>query len=84
MNMRKECDLKKLRVKRHSLLPELQDEKSKPAKVRITISLEQDIVEYFKVKFILRAWALSGYLDTFVGPQNLARSKYLCGEKCVL
>ena len=46
--MREEYDLKKLKVKRRGLLPELQDEKSKPAKVRITISLDQDIVDYFK------------------------------------
>ena len=46
--MREEYDLKKLKVKRRGLLPELQDEKGKPVKVRITISLDQDIVEYFK------------------------------------
>ena len=46
--MREEYDLKKLKAKRRGLLPELQDENSKPAKVRITISLDQDIVEYFK------------------------------------
>ena len=48
MIMREEYDLKELKVKRRGLLTELQDEKSKPAKVRITISLDQDIVEYFK------------------------------------
>ena len=46
--MREEYDLKKLKVKRHGLLPELQDEKGKSVKVRITISLDQDIVDYFK------------------------------------
>ena len=46
--IREEYDLKKLKVKRRGLLPELQGEKGKPAKVRITISLDLDIVEYFK------------------------------------
>lgn len=46
--MREEYDLKKLKVKRRGLLPELKDEKGKQAKVRITISLDQDIVTYFK------------------------------------
>ena len=46
--MREEYDLKKLKVKRRGLLPELKDEKGKQAKVRITISLDQDIVNYFK------------------------------------
>ena len=48
MIMRKEYDLKKLNVKRRGLLPELQDETGKLAKVGITISLDHDIVEYFK------------------------------------
>ena len=38
--MREEYDLKKLKVKRRGLLPELKDKKKKPAKVRITISQE--------------------------------------------
>ena len=46
--MREEYDLKKLKVKRRGLLPGLQDDIGKPTKVRITISLDQDIVEYFK------------------------------------
>ena len=46
--MREEYDLKKLKVKRRGLLPELRDETGKPVKVRITISLDHDIVEYFK------------------------------------
>ena len=46
--MREEYDLKKLKVKRRGPLPELKDEKGKQAKVRITISLDQDIVTYFK------------------------------------
>lgn len=46
--MREEYDLKKLEVTRRGLLPELMDKKGKQAKVRITISLDQDIVNYFK------------------------------------
>ena len=46
--MREEYNLKKLKVKRRGLLPELKDEKGKQAKIKITISLDQDIVEYFK------------------------------------
>ncbi len=40
--MREEYDLKKLKVKRRGLLPELKDEKGKPAKVKMTISLDRD------------------------------------------
>ena len=46
--MREEYDLKKQKVKRRGLLTELKDEKGKPAKVRITIYLAQDIVGYIK------------------------------------
>lgn len=46
--MRKEYDLNKLKVKRRGVLPELQGEDAKQAKVRITISLDQDVVDYFK------------------------------------
>ena len=38
--MREEYDLKKLKVKRRGLLPQLKGEKGNPAKVRITISQE--------------------------------------------
>ena len=48
MIMREEYDLKKLKAKRRGLLPELKDERDNLAKVRITIFLDQDIVEYFK------------------------------------
>ncbi len=44
--MRKEYDLKTLKVKRRGLLPELN--KEIPAKVRVTLSLDADIVEHFK------------------------------------
>lgn len=46
--MRKEYDLKSMKVKRRGVLPGLQGEDAKQAKVRITISLDQDIVDYFK------------------------------------
>ena len=38
--MREEYDLKKLKVKRRGLLPELKDEKGEQTKVRITISYQ--------------------------------------------
>jgi uncharacterized protein (DUF4415 family) len=44
--MRKEYDLDKLKVKRHGLLPGLS--KETPAKVRVTLLLDADVVEYFK------------------------------------
>ena len=46
--MRKEYDLKKLKVKRRGVLPELQGDNSKQTKIRITIALDNDIVDYFK------------------------------------
>ena len=46
--MRKEYDLSKMKVKRRGVLPELQGEDVKQAKVRITISLDQDVVDYFR------------------------------------
>ncbi len=46
--MREEYDLNKLKVKRRGVLPGLQGEDVKQAKVRITILLDQDVVDYFK------------------------------------
>jgi uncharacterized protein (DUF4415 family) len=46
--MRDNYDLTKMKVKRHGVLPELQGEDAKLAKVRITISLDQDVVDFFK------------------------------------
>jgi uncharacterized protein (DUF4415 family) len=43
--MRKEYDFKQLKVKRRGILPEL---KASTAKIRITISLDKDIIDYFK------------------------------------
>ena len=47
--MRKEYDLKKLKAKRRGMLPGLT-EGPPPAKVRITIALDDDVVEYFKAQ----------------------------------
>jgi len=45
--MRKEYELSKLTVKRRGPLPAFQGSE-RPLKVRITISLDQDLVEHFK------------------------------------
>lgn len=46
--MRKEYDLKQLKVKRRGVIPQLKAEPSSKKKLRITISLDEDIVSYFK------------------------------------
>ena len=46
--MRKEYDLGKLKVKRRGPLPAFRDAAERPMKVRITITLDQDLVEHFK------------------------------------
>ena len=46
--MRKEYDLKKMKVKRRGIMPGLQA--GQPAKVRITIALDEDIIEHFKAE----------------------------------
>ena len=46
--MKKEYDLKKLKMKRRGVLSALQAEESVSNKVRITISLDKDVVDYFK------------------------------------
>jgi len=48
--MRKEYDLKKLKVKRRGLLPGLEAFADKPTKVRITISLDGDLIAHFKAE----------------------------------
>lgn len=48
--MRKEYDLKKLKVKRRGPLPGLEASAEKPAKVRITISLDSDLIDHFKTE----------------------------------
>jgi uncharacterized protein (DUF4415 family) len=46
--MRKEYDLKSLKVKRRGVLPALRGKSPEQAKVRITIALDRDVVEHFK------------------------------------
>ena len=46
--MREEYDLKQLRVKRRGPPPGLEARAERPPKVRITIALDQDLVEHFK------------------------------------
>ena len=46
--MRKEYDLKALKVKRRGVLPALEEQDSEQAKVRVTISLDRDVVEHYK------------------------------------
>ncbi|MEE8526864.1 MAG: BrnA antitoxin family protein [Thermoanaerobaculia bacterium] len=48
--MRKEYELKKLRVKRRGPLPGFEPGSKRPAKMRITIALDQDLVEHFKAE----------------------------------
>ena len=46
--MKAEYDIKKLRLKRRGILPALKAEKAAGNKIRITISLDKEIVDYFK------------------------------------
>jgi uncharacterized protein (DUF4415 family) len=46
--MKKDYDLKKLKIKRRGVLPELAAKKKDCSKIRITISLDCDVVDYFK------------------------------------
>ena len=48
--MRKEYELKQLRVKRRGPLPGLESSAERPAKIRITTALDQDVVEHFKAE----------------------------------
>lgn len=48
--MREEYELSKLKVKRRGPLPTFQDAVGRPMKVRITITLDQDLVEHFKAE----------------------------------
>ena len=48
--MRQEYDLAKLKVKRRGPLPAFRDAEGRPMKVRITITLDQDLVEHFKAQ----------------------------------
>jgi uncharacterized protein (DUF4415 family) len=46
--MRKEYELSKLKAKRRGPLPAFRDPTERSTKVRITITLDQDLVEHFK------------------------------------
>lgn len=46
--MRKEYDLKALKVKRRGVLPALKGQTAAQAKVRVTIALDRDVVEHYK------------------------------------
>ncbi len=48
--MREEYELKALRVKRRGPLPGFESPSERPTKVRITIALDQDLVEHFKAE----------------------------------
>ncbi len=46
--MKKEYDVKKLKVKRRGVLSGLKGQSADSAKIKITISLDKDVVDYFK------------------------------------
>lgn len=46
--MKSEYNFKKMKVKRRGILPALQSEKAAGNKVRITILLDEDVIDYFK------------------------------------
>ncbi len=46
--MKKEYDVKKLKEKRRGTLPGLKGQSADSAKIKITISLDKDVIEYFK------------------------------------
>lgn len=46
--MKKEYDVKKLKVKRRGVLPGLKGQSADSAKIKITISLDKEVVDYFK------------------------------------
>lgn len=48
--MKKGYDLKELKVKRRGILPALQTEELTSNKVRITIALDKEVVDYFKME----------------------------------
>ena len=52
--MKAEYNLKKLTVKRRGVLPALRAKKADHAKVRITISLDKDVVDHFKSESSIR------------------------------
>jgi uncharacterized protein (DUF4415 family) len=48
MIMRKEYDLKQMKVKRRGVLPSLNQQETRQDQVCLTLTLDQDIVVYFK------------------------------------
>ncbi len=48
--MRKEYDLKQLKVKRCGVLPELEGATAENTKIRVTIALDKDVVDFFKAQ----------------------------------
>lgn len=48
--MREEYDLGKLKVKRRGPLPAFRDDAGRPVKIRITITLDQELVDHFKAE----------------------------------
>lgn len=48
--MKPEYDLKKMKVKRRGVLPMIRAKAADHAKVRITISLDNDVIQYFKAE----------------------------------
>lgn len=48
MIMRKEYDLKQMRVKRRGILPSLNRPETHQDQVRLTLTLDQDVVAYFQ------------------------------------
>lgn len=46
--MREEYDLKTLKVKRRGILPSLEGQSPEQAQVKITVTLDDDLVDYFK------------------------------------
>ncbi len=48
--MRKDYELSKLKVKRRGPLPAFRDAAERPMQVRITITLDQDLVEHFRAE----------------------------------
>jgi uncharacterized protein (DUF4415 family) len=48
--MKPEYDFKKMKVKRRGVLPAMRTKKEDHTKVRITISLDKEVVDYFKSK----------------------------------
>ena len=46
--MKDEYDIKKMKVKRRGVLAGLKGQSAESAKIKITISLDKDVVDYFK------------------------------------